>query len=91
MTKNKGPKDKAQRVVVNEIFKVPAYYADNIYLTSLVKNKSTLARITFAQYSADNQQDHFVAAVVLSIEDLQRMYDVMGVMLQTMRQHKRLE
>lgn len=72
-----------------ELFKKPAYHADKLYASFILKERSSLIRLSFAQNY--NGVDHFVSALSMSIEDIQRAYDVLGRVLQTMREAKRIE
>jgi len=94
MRKNKKPNKPGQPVEISAydrelmegIYKIRAQFAQGVYLTPILNDKSTVVRYTFVEKNQTLNKDHATHAVLMTIEDTQSFYNAMTVLLQKMRE-----
>lgn len=92
--KDKGQKIQAISVEDKElmigIYNIRAQFAQGVYLTPILNDKSTVVRYTFVEKNQAVNKDHATHAVLMTIEDTQAFYNAMGAILQHMRELGRI-
>ena len=79
-----GPKQVDSAAIAN-IYNIRAHFADMVYASSIFKNTTTNVRLTFVETVPELNKHMPVAAVVMTIDDFQAMYNLMTHQLQNLR------
>jgi len=83
--KNLPKVTEVDRQQMEDVYAIRPIFATGVYLTPILQEKSTLVRLTFAEFNHSLSKNTPCAAVVTSIEDVQNIYNAMTVFLQQMR------
>jgi len=81
----------AEKEKLRRLYTIPSHAVNGAFITDLLFPKSTLVRLTFVESAMDLQESFPVAAVNMPIENLQQLYNLMGVVLQKARENRRLD
>lgn len=78
-------KQVTDKEAMDAIFKMRSFYANNVYMTTSVRDKSTTIRITFVERDESTGKDYACNSVTMTVEDLQGFYNTMTQVLQNLR------
>lgn len=78
---NKNNMSKYDIELMEKLYSMSAPLATEIFFTPLPYEKSVLIRVGFMEKDRSTGDDHPVCAVTMTIEDLIRMHNVMGILM----------